>query len=151
MPPYSGKRKSASFETDANSHMGESRASRMRRILAGDPTAITPAPVDPPRPASPTWPASSPSPDSPPVPATSTLPAITTGQRFGRTVDYVPVKSANNIPLSQVAGADEDDAHAEDLVQGSQGVDESSVSSATLYGMPPHLNCLSWTIEFDPL
>lgn len=130
LPLPSGKRKSGPVKSDANSHMGESRASKMRRLLAGDPTAITSAPAITPARA------------TTPSPATTPVPAITIGQRFGRTVDYVPVESADNLPLSQVAGADEDDAHAEDLVQGSQGVDESAVSSAILYGMPPHLNCL---------
>lgn len=65
------------------------------------------------------------------------LPVTTPGQRFGETADYIPLESADYIPLTQVSGADEDDAQAEDLVQGTQGVDESSVSSATLYGKIP--------------
>lgn len=150
VPLPSGKRKAGPVKSDVNNHMGESRASKMRRFLAGDPTAIPPrAPT--PEPAISHAPATNLSLATTPSPATTPVPAITTGERFGRTVDYLPVESANNFPLSQVAGADEDDAHAEDLVQGSQGVDESSVSSAMLYGMPPHLNYLFWKIVFDTL
>ncbi|KAJ5176963.1 uncharacterized protein N7482_002840 [Penicillium canariense] len=54
------------------------------------------------------------------------LPGATTAQRLGENADY--------IPLSQVAGADEDDAQAEDIVQGSQDMDASSLSSSMLYG-----------------
>ncbi|KAJ5287188.1 hypothetical protein N7478_002874 [Penicillium angulare] len=51
---------------------------------------------------------------------------VSTGQRFGESADY--------IPLTQVTGADEDDAEAEELVQGTQGADESSMSSNMHYG-----------------
>lgn len=52
-----------------------------------------------------------------------------TGQRFGESTEFLPLNQ-----LSQVAGADEDDAQAADLVQGSQDVDESSMGSFVLYG-----------------
>lgn len=66
--------------------------------------------------------------DLPPAPS---KPNLTTWQRFGQNTQYMP--------LSQVAGADEDDAPAEDVIQGSQDADESSVSSAILYGLFPYL------------
>ena len=53
--------------------------------------------------------------------------SLSSGQRLG--------ESANFIPLSQAAGADEDDEGALDLVQGSQEMDESSLTSSILYGM----------------
>lgn len=65
------------------------------------------------------------------LPAAPAEPNLTTWQRFGQNTQYMP--------LSQVAGADEDDAQAEDVVQGSQDADESSVSSAMLYGLFPYL------------
>lgn len=111
MTGYSGKRKSDAGSSGApRFEVAESRASKLRKLIRPDP------------------------------------PAATTGQRFGDTVQYIPTESTDvpaesndRIPLSQVAGADEDDAQAEDLIQGSQGVDESSVSSATLYGLSlPH-------------
>lgn len=52
-----------------------------------------------------------------------------TGQRFGESTEFLPLNQ-----LSQVVGADEDDAQAADLVQGSQDVDESSMGSFVLYG-----------------
>lgn len=72
------------------------------------------------------------------------------GQRFGETVDYIPLnhhtgsgqrfgESADFIPLnqlSQVIGADEEDEEALDVIQGSQEVDETSLTSSILYGMP---------------
>ena len=71
------------------------------------------------------------------------------GQRFGETVDYIPLdqdtssgqrfgESADFIPLnqlSQVVGADEEDEEALDVLQGSQEVDETSLTSSILYGM----------------
>ncbi|KAJ5657727.1 uncharacterized protein N7484_001376 [Penicillium longicatenatum] len=51
---------------------------------------------------------------------------ISNGERFGESTDF--------IPLTQVPGADEDDAQATELVEGSQDVDESSPSSSMLYG-----------------
>jgi SWI/SNF-related matrix-associated actin-dependent regulator of chromatin subfamily A3 len=111
MTGHPGKRKSDAGSSDApRFDVPESRASKLRKLIRPDP------------------------------------PATTTGQRFGETVQYIPTEgtiipaeSTDRIPLSQVAGADEDDAQAEDLIQGSQVADESSVSSATLYGMSlPH-------------
>jgi SWI/SNF-related matrix-associated actin-dependent regulator of chromatin subfamily A3 len=85
---------------------------------------------------------------------TRTAPPLTTettssGQRFGETVDYIPLdqdtssgqrfgESVDFIPLnqlSQVAGADEDDEAALDVIQGSQEVDATSLTSSILYGM----------------
>ncbi|KAJ5495403.1 hypothetical protein N7539_000519 [Penicillium diatomitis] len=60
--------------------------------------------------------------------------SIITGQRFGQAADYIPLENADYIPLTQVPGADEDDAHAEDLVESTQGTDESSESGSILYG-----------------
>ncbi|KAK4864322.1 hypothetical protein LT330_009849 [Penicillium expansum] len=71
------------------------------------------------------------------------------GQRFGETVDYIPLnhhtgsgqrfgESADFIPLnqlSQVIGADEEDEEALDVIQGSQEVDETSLTSSILYGI----------------
>lgn len=51
---------------------------------------------------------------------------ISNGQRFGENADF--------IPLTQVPGADEDDAQATELVDGTQDVDESSLSTTMLYG-----------------
>jgi SWI/SNF-related matrix-associated actin-dependent regulator of chromatin subfamily A3 len=51
---------------------------------------------------------------------------ISNGERFGESTDF--------IPLTQVPGADEDDAQATELVEGSQDVDEPSPSSSMLYG-----------------
>lgn len=73
------------------------------------------------------------------------------GQRFGESVDYIPLdqdtspgqrfgESADFIPLnllSQVFGADEEDEEALNVIQGSQEVDETSLTSSILYGMPP--------------
>ena len=55
--------------------------------------------------------------------------SISTAHRFGESADYIPLNQ-----LSQVTGADEEDAHAEDLIQSSQDVDESSLASFVLYG-----------------
>lgn len=60
--------------------------------------------------------------------------SLSSGQRLG--------EAASFIPLSQAAGADEDDEGALDLIEGSQDVDESSLTSSILYGMrhsPPFL------------
>ncbi|KAJ5507433.1 hypothetical protein N7527_009576 [Penicillium freii] len=71
------------------------------------------------------------------------------GQRFGETVDYIPLnqdtssgqrfgESADFIPLnqlSQVVGADEEDEVALDVIQGSQEVDETSLTTSILYGI----------------
>ncbi|KAJ5198849.1 Zinc finger RING-type [Penicillium cf. griseofulvum] len=71
------------------------------------------------------------------------------GQGFGETVDYISLdqdtssgqrvgESADFIPLnqlSQVAGADEDDEAALDVIQGSQEVDGTSLTSSILYGI----------------
>ncbi|KAJ5903394.1 hypothetical protein N7504_005777 [Penicillium tannophilum] len=51
---------------------------------------------------------------------------ISNGERFGESAEF--------IPLTQVPGADEDDAQATELVEGTQDVDESSVSTTMLYG-----------------
>jgi SWI/SNF-related matrix-associated actin-dependent regulator of chromatin subfamily A3 len=52
------------------------------------------------------------------------------GQRFGESADYIPLNQ-----LSQVVGADEDDEEALNLFQGSQEVDDSSLTNSVLYGM----------------
>ncbi|KAJ5685341.1 hypothetical protein N7536_007960 [Penicillium majusculum] len=71
------------------------------------------------------------------------------GQRFGETADYIPLnqdtssgerfgESADFIPLnqlSQVVGADEEDEEALDVIQGSQEVDEASLTTSILYGI----------------
>ncbi|CAI7566670.1 unnamed protein product [Penicillium palitans] len=71
------------------------------------------------------------------------------GQRFGETVDYIPLsqdtssgrrfgESADSMPLnqlSQVVGADEEDEEALDVIQGSQEVDEASLTTSILYGI----------------
>ncbi|CAG8900036.1 unnamed protein product [Penicillium egyptiacum] len=86
--------------------------------------------------------------------STRTAPTLNTekasaGQRFGETVDYIPLdqdtspgqrfgESADFIPLnqlSQVFGADEEDEEALNVIQGSQEVDEASLTSSILYGI----------------
>ncbi|KAJ5165354.1 Zinc finger RING-type [Penicillium coprophilum] len=71
------------------------------------------------------------------------------GQRFGETVEYIPLDPDNSLgqrvgnsvdfiplnQLSQVAGADEDDEEALDVIQGSQEVDETSLTTSILYGI----------------
>lgn len=57
-------------------------------------------------------------------------PEETTGQRFGETVDFIPLP-----PLSQVFAFDQDDDQAADVVQGSQEVDDYSLTTYILYGM----------------
>lgn len=52
------------------------------------------------------------------------------GQRFGETADFIPLNQ-----LSQVVGADEEDEEALDVIQGSQEVDETSLTTSILYGM----------------
>ncbi|KGO66055.1 Zinc finger, RING-type [Penicillium italicum] len=85
---------------------------------------------------------------------TRTAPTLNTetassGQRFGETIDYVPLdyhtssgqrfgESADFIPLNQltqVVGADEEDEEALDVIQDSQEVDETSLTSSILYGI----------------
>ncbi|KAJ5836819.1 Zinc finger RING-type [Penicillium robsamsonii] len=75
--------------------------------------------------------------------------ATSSGQRFGETVDYIPLDqdislgqrvgaSVDFMPLnqlSQVVGADEDDEEALNVIQGSQEVDETSLTSSILYGI----------------
>lgn len=51
---------------------------------------------------------------------------VSNGERFGQSAEF--------IPLTQVPGADEDDAQATELVEGTQDVDESSLSTTMLYG-----------------
>ncbi|KAJ6110073.1 hypothetical protein N7486_002308 [Penicillium sp. IBT 16267x] len=51
---------------------------------------------------------------------------ISNGERFGESAEF--------LPLTQVAGADEDDAQATELIEGTQDVDESSLSTTMLYG-----------------
>ncbi|KAJ5573642.1 uncharacterized protein N7459_008069 [Penicillium hispanicum] len=57
---------------------------------------------------------------------------IVRGERLGESAEFLPLNQ-----LSQVAGADEEDAEAAELVQGSQDVDESSMSTNILYGCLP--------------
>ncbi|KAJ5795078.1 Zinc finger RING-type [Penicillium paradoxum] len=68
---------------------------------------------------------------APKVSRTALSPEVTTsGQRFGESADFIPLNQ-----LSQVVGADEDDEGALELVQGSQEIDESSLTSSILYGV----------------
>ncbi|KAI9924450.1 hypothetical protein ASPWEDRAFT_56533 [Aspergillus wentii DTO 134E9] len=60
------------------------------------------------------------------VPSFNGQPSFGNGQRFGESTDFVP--------LSQASGADEEDAQAADLVQGSQDIDDSSYSNYLGYG-----------------
>lgn len=53
----------------------------------------------------------------------------TTGQRFGEDADFIPLNQ-----LSQVAGADEDDAEAADVIPDTQDEAESSLTTNILYG-----------------
>ncbi|OQE40343.1 hypothetical protein PENCOP_c006G02635 [Penicillium coprophilum] len=71
------------------------------------------------------------------------------GQRLGETVEYIPLDQDNSLgqrvgdpvdfnplnQLSQVAGADEDEEEALDVIQGSQEVDETSLTTSILYGI----------------
>lgn len=54
---------------------------------------------------------------------------FTTGQRFGEDADFIPLNQ-----LSQVAGADEDDAEAADVIPDTQDEAESSLTTNILYG-----------------
>lgn len=60
------------------------------------------------------------------------------GQRFGQETEFVPLSQ-----LSQ-SGADEDDAQAADLIQGSQDVDDASFNDYALYGMSSLYRC--WVV-----
>lgn len=51
-------------------------------------------------------------------------------QRLGQNTQFVPLSQ-----LSQISGADEDDAQAADLIQGSQDFDDASFNDYVLYGM----------------
>lgn len=53
-----------------------------------------------------------------------------TDQRFGEPTDFIPLNQ-----LSQVDGADDEDAQAAEVVQGSQESGENSMVNSTLYGM----------------
>jgi SWI/SNF-related matrix-associated actin-dependent regulator of chromatin subfamily A3 len=53
-----------------------------------------------------------------------------TGQRLGESAEFIPLPA-----LSQDFGVDEEDDQAADVVQGSQEVDESSLTTYILYGM----------------
>lgn len=55
---------------------------------------------------------------------------ITSGQRFGETEDFIPLNQ-----LSQVDGAEDEDAQAAELVQSTQDSGESSMGDYILYGM----------------
>ncbi|KAJ5851115.1 hypothetical protein N7455_010971 [Penicillium solitum] len=80
---------------------------------------------------------------------TSNAENASSGQRFGETADYIPLnqdtssgerfgESADFIPLnqlSQVVGADEEDEEALDVIQGSQEVNEASLTTSILYGI----------------
>ncbi|KAJ5851612.1 uncharacterized protein N7529_010997 [Penicillium soppii] len=55
---------------------------------------------------------------------------VSPDHRSGETADFIPLP-----PLSQVYGVDEDDDQAADVVQGSQEVDESSLTTYILYGV----------------
>lgn len=74
--------------------------------------------------------------------APSNLPNSSAGQRFGETVDY--------IPLTQVLGADEEDAAATEVVQGSQDSDDAATSNFIFYGMSNCSSCLCFGIIAQP-
>lgn len=59
---------------------------------------------------------------------------VSTDQRFGEPADFIPLNQ-----LSQVDGADDEDAQAAEVVQGTQESGENSMVNSTLYGMryPP--------------
>jgi SWI/SNF-related matrix-associated actin-dependent regulator of chromatin subfamily A3 len=61
---------------------------------------------------------------------------VSPDHRSDETADFIPLP-----PLSQVYGVDEDDDQAADVVQGSQEVDESSLTTYILYGMDPSSAC----------
>lgn len=54
----------------------------------------------------------------------------TVGQRFGESTGFIPLNQ-----LSQVEGADDEDAQASELVQGSQDPGEGLMGNYILYGM----------------
>ncbi|KAL5043945.1 hypothetical protein BDW71DRAFT_216068 [Aspergillus fruticulosus] len=60
---------------------------------------------------------------------TSKYPRVS-GQRFGRDTTFVPLSQASQVSLEE----DEDDAAAADLLQGGQGVDDSSETTQLHYG-----------------
>lgn len=63
--------------------------------------------------------------ESPPYPQN-----ISSGQRFGENTGFLPL-----VQLSQIDGADDEDAQASELVQGSQDSGESSTGNYVLYGL----------------
>lgn len=67
---------------------------------------------------------------------------ISSGQRFGESVDFIPLP-----PLSQSFEADEADEDAADVVEGSQDVDESSLTTSILYGMHRSITLLKSSIS----
>lgn len=66
--------------------------------------------------------------------------SFSTGQRFGESVDFIPLNE-----LSQVPGADEEDAEATEIVENSQDADESSLASNFLYGSSHCISLLGFT------
>ncbi|KAJ5182740.1 Zinc finger RING-type [Penicillium capsulatum] len=59
-------------------------------------------------------------------------PSFSTGQRFGENVDFIPLNQ-----LSQVPGADEEDAEATEILESSQDADEASLEANIRYGSLP--------------
>lgn len=56
--------------------------------------------------------------------------ATSSGQRFGENTGFLPLNQ-----LSQIEGADDEDAQASELVQGTQDPGEGSTGNYVLYGM----------------
>lgn len=59
------------------------------------------------------------------------------GQRLGHYTEFIPLSQ-----FSQSA-ADEDDAQAVDLIQGSQDLDDATFNDYALYGMPNLMNIMT--------
>lgn len=67
---------------------------------------------------------------------------ISPGQRFGESTGFLPLNQ-----LSQIEGADDEDAQASELVQGSQDSGEGSTGNYVLYGMQSSLGPGSYCQE----
>lgn len=74
------------------------------------------------------------------VASSSGLSNISNGQRFGQDTEFIPLSQ-----LSQSA-ADEDDAQAADLIQGSQDLDDASFNNYALYGMSNLMNIIKYLL-----
>ena len=59
----------------------------------------------------------------------------TYGQRFGESVEYIPLSQLPFSQLTQTSANDDDDAQAADVAPSSQDFDDASVNTFAIYGM----------------